>query len=88
MPRNHSSLSFSSRLEDGSAVKIPHEVLSQAGFNPGDAVFLRIEDTNIIISKTDSPEEGSLESLFKDYACGSFQTELLDLGDPVGEEKW
>jgi hypothetical protein len=43
---------------------------------------------SINISKTGSPEEGALELLFKDYTGGSFQTEPLNLGDPVGEEKW
>ena len=87
MRHEHSSLSFLSRLEDGSAVKIPQEVLSQAGINPGDAVFLKIEGESIVISKTDSPKAGTLEFLFKDYKGGAFQTRLIELGDPVGEEK-
>jgi antitoxin component of MazEF toxin-antitoxin module len=84
----HSSSSVLSRWEEGGALKIPPEVLGQAGFNPGDAVFLKIEDDGIIISKTDSPRGRTLEYLFKDYEGGSFQTRLVELGDPAGREKW
>jgi hypothetical protein len=35
-----------------------------------------------------SPKEGTIEYLFRDYDGTSFQTELVDLGSPVGNEKW
>jgi hypothetical protein len=35
-----------------------------------------------------SPKRGTLEYLFRDYDGTSFQTELVDLGAPVGNEKW
>ena len=34
------------------------------------------------------PKEGTLEYLFKDYSRDSFKTELIDLGEPVGNELW
>jgi len=46
------------------------------------------EHGRIIMSKVPMPKEGTLEYLFKDYSGGSFQTELIDLGEPVGEEQW
>lgn len=36
----------------------------------------------------DTPKQGTLEYLFKDYDGGSFQAELFDLGEPVGYEEW
>jgi predicted RNase H-like HicB family nuclease len=30
----------------------------------------------------------TLESIFKDYEELPFKTSIVDLGDPVGEEKW
>jgi hypothetical protein len=34
------------------------------------------------------PKRGTLEYLFRDYDGTSFQTELVDLGAPIGNEKW
>ncbi|MDR1481885.1 MAG: hypothetical protein LBI74_04605 [Synergistaceae bacterium] len=34
------------------------------------------------------PKPGTLEYLFRDYDGTSFKTELIDLGAPVGNEKW
>ena len=41
-----------------------------------------------VISGNDIPQKETLESLFKDYNGHIFKTNLIDLGDPVGEEKW
>jgi len=41
-----------------------------------------------ILTKTPAPKQGTLEYLFKDYDGGSFQTELIDLGETVGNEQW
>jgi hypothetical protein len=35
-----------------------------------------------------SPKRGTLESLFDGYDGTPFQTELADLGEPAGNEKW
>jgi hypothetical protein len=35
-----------------------------------------------------NPKQGMLEYLFRDYDGTSFQTELADLGAPVGNEEW
>ncbi|MCL1843659.1 MAG: hypothetical protein FWF79_07590 [Defluviitaleaceae bacterium] len=42
----------------------------------------------IILTRTPTPKQGTLEYLFKDYNGGIFQTELNDLGETVGNEKW
>jgi antitoxin component of MazEF toxin-antitoxin module len=86
--RGNARSSTLSKWEDYEAMKIPPDILSDAGFVPGDDVFFKIENERIIITKTDSPKEGTLEYLFKDYDCETFQTSLIDLGDPVGNEKW
>jgi len=39
-------------------------------------------------AKAPAPRQGTLEYLFKDYTEDKFQTELLDLGEAVGNEKW
>lgn len=39
-------------------------------------------------SDVPAPKLETLEDLFKDYDGGSFETELVDLGEPVGNEKW
>jgi len=35
-----------------------------------------------------TPKQGTLEYLFKDYKGGTFKTELIDLGESVGNEEW
>ena len=40
-----------------------------------------------IVSQLDN-SKGTLEHLFKDYIDGTFQAELIHLGEPVGDEKW
>lgn len=41
-----------------------------------------------INSNVPAPKPETLEYLFKDYDGGSFETEIVDLGEPVGKEKW
>jgi len=49
---------------------------------------LEKEHGRIILSKTLMPKADTLEYLFKDYSGGSFKTELIDLGEPAGDEQW
>jgi antitoxin component of MazEF toxin-antitoxin module len=86
--QDDSSLGVLSRWEEGCEVKIPSDILSRAGFISGDRILFKIEGEGIVISKANSPREGTLERLFKDYDGGSFQTSLIELEGPVGEEKW
>jgi antitoxin component of MazEF toxin-antitoxin module len=86
--QNDSSLGVLSRWEEGSEVKIPSDILNRAGFVSGDSLSFKIENENIVISKADSPKEGTLERLFEGYEGGPFQTSLVELEGPVGEEKW
>ena len=59
--------------------------MNKPGFN--DELFLEVgEDGRIVLSKVPAPQKGTLEYLFKDYHEQPFQTELLDLGEPVGNE--
>jgi antitoxin component of MazEF toxin-antitoxin module len=84
-----SDVSTLSKWGNSSAVRIPASVLRGAGFQIGDRVRLEIsEGENILIKKADSPKPGTLEYLFKDYSGESFDTELIDIGDAAGEEKW
>ena len=59
--------------------------LSNTGTSP-DENYAVGEKTGI--SRNDIPKKEALESLFKDYEGLIFKTDLIDLGDPVGEEKW
>jgi len=42
----------------------------------------------IILTIAPSPKQRTLEYLFKDYNGGAFETEIIDLGETVGNEKW
>jgi antitoxin MazE len=70
-------------------VRIPAAILKEAGMQLNETVCV---DSNtqghIVISLAPLPKRGTIEYLFKDYDGGSFRTELVDLGEPEGEEKW
>jgi antitoxin component of MazEF toxin-antitoxin module len=68
---------------------MPAEVLKQAQVEINDKLFFEVDkEKRIIITKKPVPKKGTLEYLFKDYDEGAFQTELVDLGEPVGNEQW
>ena len=70
-------------------IRIPNEVLPKANIDLNDKLFFEVEkDGCIILSKVPTPQKGTLEYLFKDYHKPPFQTKLLDLGEPAGNEKW
>jgi antitoxin MazE len=48
---------------------------------------LNKEDVSTV-SQSETPQEGSIEYLFKDYTGGSFDTELTNPSEPLGNEKW
>ena len=70
-------------------VRIPVAVLKQAGLGIDDLVYIESDRSGrIVINKKPGAKKGTLEYLFKDYTGERFETELVDLGEPVGEEKW
>ncbi|MCL2492902.1 MAG: AbrB/MazE/SpoVT family DNA-binding domain-containing protein [Clostridiales bacterium] len=70
-------------------IRIPASVLREAGLEMNDFVYVEADRAGrILINKKPAPKKGSLEYLFKDYSGERFDTELTDLGESVGEEKW
>ena len=70
-------------------VRIPAKILREAEMELNDMVYIESDGIGrIIVNKKPGPKKGTLEYLFKDYSGESFKTELTDLGEPVGEEKW
>jgi len=55
-------------------------------------IFLKIMNnmlkTKATVSKSETPKEGTIEYLFKDYSGESFKTEITNPIEPVGNEKW
>ena len=74
-------------LEADNAGRVLSDILSIAGFAPGDVVRFEIAKEKIVISRNNISQQETLESLFKNYEGLSFKTDLIDLGNPVGEEK-
>jgi antitoxin component of MazEF toxin-antitoxin module len=78
-----------SQWGNSKGIRIPVEVMKKARINLNDRLFFEVdENKRIILTRTPSPKPGTLEYLFKDYTEGKFQTEPIDLGEPVGNEKW
>jgi len=73
----------------GVGIRIPVEVLREAHVELNDRLFFEVDEgKRIILTRTPSLKQGTLEHLFKDYDGGTFKTELIDLGEAVGNEKW
>ena len=77
-----------SELEGGNSIKVPLDILNLAGFTSGEVVRFEIANEKIVISRDNLPQKETLESLFKNYDGLPFKTDVIDLGGPVGEEKW
>jgi len=78
-----------SKWGNSRGIRLPSEILQKANINLNDKLFLEVEkDGCIILSKVSAPQKGTLEYLFKDYQEPPFKTEMMELGEPMGNEKW
>ena len=78
-----------SQWGNSKGIRMPVEVLRKAQIDLNDKLFFEVdENKRIILTRTPTPRKGTLEHLFKDYEGGTFQTEVIDLGEPLGNEKW
>jgi len=78
-----------SQWGNSKGIRVPVEILRKAQIGLNDKLFFEVDkDKRIILTKSPAPKQGTLEYLFKDYTGGEFHTELVDLGEPVGGEKW
>ena len=78
-----------SQWGNSKGIRIPVEVLKKAQIDLNDKLFFEVdENKRIILTKTPTPKQGTLEYLFKDYDGDKFQAELVDLGESMGNEKW
>ena len=76
-----------SQWGNSKGIRVPVEILRKAQVDLNDKLFFEVdENKRIILTRT--PKQETLEYLFKDYNGGVFQTELNDLGETVGNEKW
>ncbi len=78
-----------SKWGNSQGIRVPVEVLKKAQIGINDELYLDVDEKGrIILTKVPLPKEGTIEYLFKDYDGDSFQTEVIDLGEPVGNEAW
>jgi len=78
-----------SQWGNSKGIRVPVEILRKAEIDLNDKLFFDVdENKRIILTRAPMPKKGTLEHLFKDYDEGAFQTELIDIGEPVGDEKW
>jgi antitoxin MazE len=78
-----------SQWGNSKGIRIPVEILKKAQIDLNDKLFFEVdENKRIILTRAPAPKQGTLEYLFKDYSGGTFHTEIIDLDEPVGNEKW
>jgi len=78
-----------SKWGNSKGIRIPVDILRKAEIELNDKLYLYVdEDKRIILTKKSVPKKGTLEYLFKDYTGEPFLTELINLGEPMGNEKW
>ena len=70
------------------ALRIPVEMTRYLGISANDEVILEVRENILTVSKLDTPREGTIEYLFKDYSGESFRTELTNPVKPIENEKW
>jgi antitoxin component of MazEF toxin-antitoxin module len=70
------------------ALRIPVEMTRSLGISANDEVILEVRENVLTVSKPETPREGTIEYLFKDYSGESFKTELTNPIEPIGNEKW
>ena len=70
-------------------IRIPMAVLKETEIEMNDLVYVEADGKGrILLNKKPGPKKGTLEYLFEDYNGESFKTELIDVGEPAGNEKW
>jgi antitoxin MazE len=77
-----------SKWGNSQGLRIPADIMRFLGLNTNDKVFLEVENDKLMITKTPTPQKGTLEYLFKDYSGESFKTELGNPVEAVGKEQW
>ena len=70
------------------ALRLPVEMTRQLGIRPNDEVVLELKENLLTVSKPETPREGTIEYLFKDYSGERFRTELTNPALPAGNEQW
>ncbi len=70
------------------ALRLPKEMTRQLGISANDEVILEVKEDVLTISKPETPREGTIEYLFKDYSGERFNTDLTNPAEPMGEERW
>jgi antitoxin MazE len=83
-----SATSVVSKWGNSQALRLPVEIIRQLGLHTNDKVFLEVENDKLTITKTPTPQKGTIEYLFKDYTGDSFKTKLVNPEEPAGEEQW
>ena len=78
-----------SKWGNSNGIRLPVEILKKANINLNDKLFFEVDvEGRIILTKVPTPKVGTLEYLFRNYEGGSFKTEVIDLDEPVGNERW
>ena len=78
-----------SKWGNSKGIRMPAIVLRKAQIDLNDRLFFEVDESKrIILTKAPTPQKGTLEYLFNDYNDGSFKTDIVDLGEKVGNEKW
>lgn len=77
---------------NSNGVRIPKNVMQFLGIHTDDTITIDTEIVDgrkrIVIESASAPKEDTIAELFKDYEGGSFKSEVIDFGEPIGKELW
>lgn len=79
---------------NSNGLRLPKNIMEFLGVHADDKVLVISEEVDgkrrlIIESALPDPEkEMTIEELFEDYNGEKFKTEVHELGEPMGHEKW
>ncbi|KAF1303511.1 AbrB/MazE/SpoVT family DNA-binding domain-containing protein [Enterococcus sp. JM9B] len=76
---------------NSNGIRLSKHIMNFLGMETDDEIIIETEVINgrkRVILEQVIPSEFTIEELFKDFHSEPFHTELQDLGEAVGNEKW
>ncbi len=68
-------------------IRLPKRILQELKWKVNDELILYQQDDKLVIEPSHPRKRKSIKELFKNYT-GTYQSQEIDWGEPVGNEIW